>query len=113
MLVNEIPYFGDAALRESEQLTAAILRQTARTALGHGAQPLFAVLSIGPQRPPAEHPEWSLIRELFVEQHLPHALIDLPPSELVPGDGHPDPRGHRRIADALEAALRGRMTRGE
>jgi len=113
LVVNEIPYLGEDALRESVRINAAVLRETARTALARGARPLFAVFSIGPQRAPAAHPEWWLIRELFVDQRLPYVLIDLDPSDLVPGDGHPNARGHRRIADAVEGALQGAAARAE
>jgi hypothetical protein len=107
LLVNEMPYSGEQALRKSMRLTAEILRETARSTRAHGAEPLFAIFSIGPQRAPDAHPEWWVVRELFVVQGLPYALIDLDPSELLPGDGHPDPAAHRRIATALEKALRG------
>lgn len=112
LLVNEMPYFGERAIRESMRLTAEILRETDRSTRAHGAQPLFAIFSIGPRRAPEAHPEWWIVRDLFVEQGLPWALIDLDPSELLPGDGHPDAAAHRRIAGTLEAALRGKAPGG-
>ncbi len=110
LLVNEVPYVDDRALRESVRLTAAILRETDRAARRRGAEPLFAVFSIGRKRALEEHPEGALLRELFVEQRLPYALIDLDPADLLPGDGHPDPAAHRRTAAELEAALRARLS---
>ncbi len=106
--VNELPYMSEADMRDSMRLTAAILRKTARTTRAHGAEPLFVVFSIGPERALDDHPEAFIVRELFVEQRLPYALVDLHPAELIAGDGHPGPEAHRRIANLLEAALRAR-----
>jgi hypothetical protein len=110
LVVNEVPYLGDRTLRESIQLTAAILRETDRTVRSHRAEPLFAVFSIGPWRRLDEHPEGALIRQLFVDQGLPYELIDVDRGDLVPVDGHPGPAAHRRAAAALEAALRPRLS---
>ena len=106
LLVNEVPYLGESALRESARLTAAILRETARTARQHRAEPLFVVVSIGPPRTLDAHPEGPILRELFVDQGLPYVLVDVDHGELLPLDGHPDAASHRRIASAIEAALR-------
>jgi hypothetical protein len=113
LLVNEVRYLSDRALRESTQLTAAILRESARAARSRGAEPLFAVISIGTRRTLDEHPEGALLRELLVEQGLPYALVDIDPAELLPWDGHPDPAAHRRIARELVAALRPRLSHGQ
>ena len=113
LFVNELPYMTDARLHESTELTAAILRETARTARAHGAEPIFAVFSIGPRRELDQHPEAPVVRALFIDQHLPFALIDVDPAELVPYDGHPGPQAHRRIANVLAAALRARLSRAQ
>jgi len=105
LLVNELPWLSESRLRESLQLTSAILRETARRSRQHGAAPLFVVPSVGPPRPFEAHREAWILRELFVEPRLHFVLVDLPPDELVAGDGHPGPGGHRRLADAIEAAL--------
>src|SRR6266852_28417 len=110
LVVNEVPYLGERALRESIQLTAAILRETDRTVRSHRAEPLFAVFSVGPRRSLDEHPEGALIRQLFVDQGLPYELIDVDRGDLVPVDGHPDPAAHRHAAVVLEAALRPRLS---
>ena len=111
LLVNELPYVGDRSLREAKQVTAAVLRETARAARERGAEPLFVAISIGPSRDIAAHPEGPLLRELFADQGLPLVLVDVPPDELLPWDGHPDPAGHARIARAVDAALRPRLSR--
>ncbi len=109
--VNELPYMSEADLRDSMSLTAAILRDTARAARAHGAEPLFAIVSIGPDRALDDHAEAFIVRSLFVEQRLPFALIDVQPAELIAGDGHPGPEAHQRIARVLEGALRTRISR--
>lgn len=108
--VNELPYMSEADLRDSMRLTAAIVRETARTTRAHGAEPLFAVFSIGPERALDDHPEAFIVRELFVEQRTPFVLVDIHPAEVIAGDGHPGPEAHRRIAHVLEAALRARLS---
>ena len=55
----------------------------------------------------------ALLRELFVEQGLPYALVDVDPAELLPWDGHPDPAAHRRIARELVAVLRPRLSHAQ
>jgi hypothetical protein len=113
LFVNELPYMGDADLRRSMELTAAVLRETARTARAHGAEPIFALFSIGPERPLDDHVEAPMVRALFLDQRLPFALIDVDRSELIVGDGHPGPAAHRRIAQVLGSALRARLSRAQ
>jgi hypothetical protein len=113
LFVNELPYMSEARLRDSMELTATVLRETARIARAHGSEAIFAILSIGPRRELDEHAEAAIVRELFVDQRLPFALVDVDRSELITGDGHPGPEGHRRIAHVLAAALRGRLSRAQ
>jgi hypothetical protein len=68
--------------------------------------PLTVIPSIGPARPLDAHPEAWMMRRLFVETGLPYLLVDLGPEEIIPRDGHPNAAGARRIARALELALR-------
>ena len=110
VLFNEVRYLSDRGLRDSMRLTAAILRDSARAARQHGAEPLFAAISIGKRRTLEEHPEGALLRELLVDQRLPYVLVDIDPSELLAWDGHPDPAAHRQIARELAAALRPRLS---
>jgi hypothetical protein len=113
LFVNELPYMSEARLRDSMELTAAVLRETARTARAHGAEHLFAVFSIGPPRELDEHPEAFIVRKLFVDQRLAFALVDIDRSELIIHEGHPRPEAHRRIARVLEAALQARLSRSQ
>jgi hypothetical protein len=113
LLMNELPYLRERTLRESMRLTAAILRETARVGRARGVDPVFAIVSVGPPRPLDAHPEAWVVRELFVDQGLAHAVVDLEAAELLPSDGHPNPAGHRRIAYALEAALQARLSRAQ
>ena len=110
VLFNEVRYLSDRGLRDSMQLTAAILRESARAARERGAEPLFVAISIGKRRALEEHPEGALLRELLADQGLPFSLVDIDPAELLPWDGHPDPAAHRRIARELATALRPRLS---
>lgn len=103
-LVNELPLLSEARLERSLQLTGALLSACARAAEARQARPVFLVVSLGPPRPFAAHPEAPLLRRLFVEQRLPFVLVDVAPSELVLS--HPDAAAHRRIAEAIEACVR-------
>jgi len=113
LFVNELPYISEADLRDSMELTAAVVRETARTARAHGAEPVFAVFSIGADRALDDHAEASIVRALFVEQRLPFAIIDVHSEELIAGDGHPGPAAHRRIANVLDAVLRARLSHAQ
>jgi len=113
LFVNELPYMSETDLRNSMELTAAVVRETARTARAHGAEPVFAVFSIGADRALDDHAEASIVRALFVEQRLPFAIIDVHSEELIAGDGHPGPAAHRRIANVLDAVLRARLSHAQ
>ena len=105
IVVNRVPYAGDAALEASLATTAAALAATAREARERGARPLFLVPIVGPPRPLDAHPEAAVLRRLFVEPGLPFVLVDLDGDLLIPHDGHPSPAGARRLAEAVETAL--------
>jgi hypothetical protein len=113
LFVNELPYMSEAHLRDAMELTATILRETDRAARARGAEHLFALFSIGPPRELEDHAEAWIVRSLFVDQRLPFALIDVDPSELIAGDGHPGPEAHRRIAQVLDSALHARLSRAQ
>jgi hypothetical protein len=102
-LLQELPYHGGDALR----VTAAILRATAEAARARGAFPLFVVTNYGPACLREGDQESWVVNELFVRQHLPFVRVDLGPEDL-PGlfEYHPNPRGARAIAAAVERTLR-------
>jgi hypothetical protein len=103
VFVDEIPYLSEAKLQRSLDLTRAILHATADAARARGAQPLFVVPCIGPPRPLDAHPEAFVVRRLLDD--LPHVVVDIDPSDLIPRDGHPDRAGADLIADAIVSAL--------
>lgn len=105
LVVNELPFLGEARLLESLAVTAAVLRESARRARERGARVLFLVPLIGKERPFDTHPEAQVLRPLFVEQGLPFVLVDIEPRELVPYDGHPDAAASLRIVERLDRAL--------
>ena len=109
VFVDEIPYLSEAQLQRSLKLTRKILLATAGAARARGALPLFVVPSVGPPRPLDTHPEAFVLHALLDD--LPHVVVDIDPSHLIPRDGHPDPVGAGRIADAIAAALEPLTTR--
>jgi len=107
VFVDEVPYLSEARLQASLRLTRSILHATADAARRRGALPLFVLTSIGPPRPPRERPEAFVVDALLDD--LPHVVVDIDPSELIPRDGHPDAAGAARIADAIVESL-GRLS---
>lgn len=103
VFVDEIPYLSEAELQRSLKLTRAILHATADAARARGARSLFVVPSPGPPRPTDAHAEAFVVRALLDD--LPHVIVDIDPSHLIPGDGHPDAAGAGQIADAVAAVL--------
>jgi hypothetical protein len=98
-LWRDEPYHGDRAL----DLTRAIVAATVRHARDHGAAPLFLVTNIGPA---CGEGAW-LYREIFDAQHIPTVRVVLGPGDTIGhGDPHPNARGARKLADAVEARLR-------
>jgi hypothetical protein len=103
-----LPYHDDLRI----EVTAAILRATDAAVRARGAVSLFVVPSVGPDRPIDAHPEGWLFHELFDRAGLAYVVVDIDRSMLLPaGDVHPDPRGARKIADAVSDRLRAAVSR--
>jgi hypothetical protein len=105
VVVNELPLLSEYKLQHAIAVTAAELREAARVARAHGAEPVFLVPMVGSQHTGDARREAQFLLPLFIEQGLPFVPIDLDPSELLPFDGHPGPAASRRIAAALADAL--------
>jgi hypothetical protein len=87
------------------RIARAILIATARDARARGAFPLFVATNF---RSPCLHDESgqsSLAHRLFAGLDLPYVSVDLDPRWAVPGDGHPDVRGSRALAEAIVTEL--------
>lgn len=106
-LLRQLPYHDDEAVR----VTAAILRATAAEARARGAVPLFVVTNFGPACRGEDGGEAWIVNELFVRQALPFVRVELDPEDRLPGtfERHPSLRGTRKLADAVERALRERL----
>src|SRR5262249_33681722 len=95
---SDEPFHGDEAIR----VTRAILVAAAEAARARGAEPLFVVTNYG-RRCAGDDP-W-MVRELFAG--LPHVRVELDDADVFSAyDPHPNPRGSRKIADAVLAAVR-------
>jgi hypothetical protein len=101
---HRLPIATTAEVEGAEALGRAVFVATAAAARARGAVPLFVV--------PAAHgaPEReALNRALFEAPGLPYVTVDLQPDDVIPGDGHPNAHGARKLADAITAALRARI----
>ena len=103
VFVDDVPYLSEAELQRSMRLTRRILQATADAARERGAVPLFVLVSIGPPRSARERPETFV--ENAVLGGLPHVVVDVDPSNLIPRDGHPNAEGAAQIADGIVAGL--------
>jgi hypothetical protein len=105
ILHNRVTYVSEAKLEQALAFVRSAIAAAARAARAHGALPLFVVPSLGPERSADDHEEAWLIHEVFPDPTVPFVLVDLAPEMLLPHDGHPNARGAKKIADAVEAKL--------
>jgi len=94
-------YHSDEALRRAR----ATIRATAKDSRARGAFPLFVLTNSGGMCLPDDTGNPSIERTLFEGLDVVHVRVDTE-DVWVPEIEHPDVRGHRRIADAIEGALR-------
>lgn len=112
LLVNQLPFRGEAAVQRTLELTRALLRDLHARARAAGTQALFVTTSPGPDRPLDDHPEAWLLHALYDGAGLPWILVDLGDAERFRDDAHPNPAGARKIAARIVAALRRPAARG-
>jgi hypothetical protein len=89
-------YWSDAEFDEGLGSLATVLRDMTALAEARGAPCIFLVTGRTPQ---------SMVHGLFEAQALDYVVVEVPQRELLE-EGHPNPAGSIRIADALEARLR-------
>lgn len=96
-----VPYHGDDAV----DISRAALEATARAARSRGAYPLVVFTPFNYGKPcepgPDGHPR--VFHRLLDHADTPFVSVDIDPAWEL--DGHPDARGHRMIAEAIERAL--------
>ena len=97
-LWRDEPYHADRALAVTRERVAA----TVRLARQRGAAPLFVVTNFGPA---CGEDAW-VFTEIFAVQEVPFVRVTLGPGDTIsPRDLHPNARGARKLANAIEAAL--------
>jgi hypothetical protein len=101
-LLFETLYHSDERLRRAR----AIFRATARDAKARGAVAVFLLTNCGTSCLPDETGASSIDRILFEGLDVVHVRVDLDDKTFDYRIGHPDVRGHRLLADAIERALR-------
>ena len=94
-------YHSDEALERAR----STIRATVKESRAHGAFPLFLLTNSGGMCLPDDTGNPSVEHILFDGIDVVHVRVDTG-DVWVPAIEHPDVRGHRRIADAIERALR-------
>jgi hypothetical protein len=94
-------YHSDEALQRAR----STIRATAKESRDRGAFPLFVLSNSGGMCLPDDSGNPSIEHILFDGLDVTHVRVDTE-DVWVPDIQHPDVRGHRRIADAVEEALR-------
>jgi hypothetical protein len=95
-------YRSRTAIEQGTAMTRAAIARIFAMAKARGARPLLLV----PQFLPESEREREVRRDVLDAAHIPYLLVPVPQAERSPSHGHPDPRGARRIAEAVAAALR-------
>lgn len=95
-------YRSTDSIAQGVAMTRAAIARIFALARARGARPLLLV----PQFLPESEREREVRRDVLDSAHIPYLLVPVPAEERSPTHGHPDPRGARRIAEAVAAALR-------
>ncbi|MEA3035526.1 MAG: hypothetical protein QOH04_1291 [Sphingomonadales bacterium] len=95
-------YRSTASIEQGTLMTRAALARIFALGQARGARPLLLV----PQFLPESEREREVRRDVLDAAHIHYLLVPLPADERSPSHGHPNPRGARRIAEAVAAALR-------
>jgi hypothetical protein len=96
---NVLLYHSTAAIDAGVAMTRRSLSAIVAEARARGAVPLILVPEFAPEQP-AERK----LRERVLAG-LPYVRVELDPRWSIPGDGHPDARANRAMADAVLAVL--------
>ncbi len=84
----------------------AIARASAAYAKERGAALVFVTTNYDAPCLAIDGKKPALFERIFDEQGLPSENVPVPAGDHIVGDPHPSPAAHRRIADAVEKALR-------
>jgi hypothetical protein len=95
-------YRSTDSIEQGTAMTRAALARIFALARARDARPLLLV----PQFLPESEREREVRSDVLDAAHIPYLLVPVPAAERSPTHGHPDPRGARRIAEAVAAALR-------
>jgi len=100
---NLLLYHSTAAIDAGVVMTRSNLVAIVAEARARGAVPLILVPEFAPEQPVERK-----LRERVLAG-LPYVRVELDPHWSIPGDGHPDARANRAMADAVLAVLAGHL----
>jgi hypothetical protein len=95
-------YHRSAAIDRAVAMTRAALTETVREARARNAAALILVPLFTPEQPG----ERIIRQQVLDDAGLPYVQVALDPRWRLAGDGHPDARANRAMAEAVLAALR-------
>jgi len=103
LLLHALPSHGDAEVEDMR----AVVRATVALAKKRGVMPYFLATNFDQACMKLDGKEAWIYRTLFTDQGVAHAVVDLPLDlRVAPEEPHPGAEAHRRLADAVERALR-------
>jgi len=102
---NVLLYHSTAQIDAGIAMTHGSLAAIVAEARARGAIPLILVPEFAPEQPTER-----VLRDRVLAG-LPYVRVELDPHWSIPGDGHPDARANKAMADAVLAALAARLPR--